>query len=70
VTGRGKAAIEDTFDVSFEWKSCWKPETRRAKKLCAHFRDARVSYVRQQEALGLGHAVLQARDLVGANRLP
>src|SRR5215210_1789477 len=67
VTGRGKASIEDHFDVSFELEQLLqergKPEELKAMRAIS--RMARVSYVRQQEALGLGHAVLQARDLIG-----
>ena len=67
VTGRGKASIEDHFDVSFELEKLLeergKLEELKAMRSISEM--ARVSYVRQQEALGLGHAVLQARDLVG-----
>ena len=67
VTGRGKAAIEDHFDVSFELEKLLeergKQEELEAVRAIAEM--ARISYVRQREALGLGHAVLQARDLVG-----
>jgi len=67
VTGRGKTAIEDHFDVSFELEKLL--EERGKKELLDQMRAissmARVSYVRQQEALGLGHAVLQAEDCVG-----
>lgn len=67
VTGRGKASIEDHFDVSFELEKLLaergKHEELKAMRTISEM--ARVSYVRQQEALGLGHAVLQARDLVG-----
>jgi UTP--glucose-1-phosphate uridylyltransferase len=67
VTGRGKAAIEDHFDVSFELEKLLEERGKLAelKAMRAISEMARVSYVRQQEALGLGHAVLQARDLVG-----
>ena len=67
VTGRGKAAIEDHFDVSFELEKLLEARGKHAelKAMRAISEMARVSYVRQQEALGLGHAVLQARDLVG-----
>jgi len=67
VTGRGKAAIEDHFDVSFELEALLAERGKQAelKAMRAISEMARVSYVRQQEALGLGHAVLQARDLVG-----
>ncbi|HXM35259.1 MAG TPA: UTP--glucose-1-phosphate uridylyltransferase GalU [Pyrinomonadaceae bacterium] len=67
VTGRGKTAIEDHFDVSFELEQLLRD--RAKEELLAQVRAisemARVSYVRQREALGLGHAVLQARDCVG-----
>jgi UTP--glucose-1-phosphate uridylyltransferase len=67
VTGRGKAAIEDHFDVSFELEKLLEARGKQAelKAMRAISEMARISYVRQQEALGLGHAVLQARDLVG-----
>ena len=67
VTGRGKSAIEDHFDVSFELETML--ERRGKKELLALTRNVsnmvRLSYVRQKEAMGLGHAVLMARDLVG-----
>jgi UTP--glucose-1-phosphate uridylyltransferase len=67
VTGRGKSAIEDHFDISFELEKTLeergKQDELRAMRAISSM--ARVSYVRQQEALGLGHAILQARDLVG-----
>jgi UTP--glucose-1-phosphate uridylyltransferase len=67
VTGRGKTAIEDHFDVSFELE--YLLETRGKKDLLAIVRNIsdmiNVSYVRQKEALGLGHAVLRASELVG-----
>jgi len=67
VTGRGKSAIEDHFDVSFELENLL--ETRGKKDLLATVRSIsdmiNVSYVRQKEALGLGHAVLRAMELVG-----
>ena len=67
VTGRGKTAIEDHFDVSFELENLLEERGKEAelKAMRAISLMARVSYVRQREALGLGHAVLQARDLVG-----
>lgn len=67
VTGRGKSAIEDHFDVSYELETTL--EKRGKKDLLAVSRNVsnmvRLSYVRQKEAMGLGHAVLMARDLVG-----
>src|SRR5512139_3682345 len=62
VTGRGKSAIEDHFDVSFELEHLL--ETRNRSELLTSVRDITdmidVAYVRQREALGLGHAVLRA----------
>lgn len=67
VTGRGKASIEDHFDVSFELEhlleSKKKDELLQSVRKISDMMD--VSYVRQKEALGLGHAVLRARELVG-----
>jgi len=67
VTGRGKSAIEDHFDVSFELENLL--ETRGRKDQLAIVRSVsdmiNVAYVRQKEALGLGHAVLRAMELVG-----
>jgi UTP--glucose-1-phosphate uridylyltransferase len=67
VTGRGKSAIEDHFDVSFELEHLL--ETRNKREMLATVRDISdmidVAYIRQREALGLGHAVLRARAIVG-----
>jgi UTP--glucose-1-phosphate uridylyltransferase len=67
VTGRGKTAMEDHFDYSFELDATL--ERRGKKELLELSRKvggmARISYVRQKEPLGLGHAVLCAKDLVG-----
>jgi UTP--glucose-1-phosphate uridylyltransferase len=67
VTGRGKTAIEDHFDVSFELEHLL--ESRGKKDLLAVVRGVsdmfNVAYIRQREALGLGHAVLRAHELVG-----
>jgi UTP--glucose-1-phosphate uridylyltransferase len=67
VTGRGKSAIEDHFDVSFELEALLRARGKEDDlRLVRAITDmVRVSYVRQREALGLGHAILQARDLVG-----
>jgi UTP--glucose-1-phosphate uridylyltransferase len=66
VTGRGKNAIEDHFDVSVELETFL--ETRGKKELLEQVRKIssliNVAYVRQGEPLGLGHAVLVARELV------
>jgi UTP--glucose-1-phosphate uridylyltransferase len=67
VTGRGKNAIEDHFDVSFELEQVLeargKQEQLREVRQISNM--ISVSYVRQKEALGLGHAILAARDNVG-----
>ncbi|HUY95262.1 MAG TPA: UTP--glucose-1-phosphate uridylyltransferase GalU, partial [Terracidiphilus sp.] len=67
VTGRGKSTMEDHFDLSFELDATL--ERKGKKELLELSRKvasmARISYVRQKEPLGLGHAVLCARDLVG-----
>jgi UTP--glucose-1-phosphate uridylyltransferase len=67
VTGRSKVPMEDHFDISFELERLLeergKPDLLKEMRAISEM--ARVSYVRQGEALGLGHAVLQARDLVG-----
>ncbi|HTB95756.1 MAG TPA: UTP--glucose-1-phosphate uridylyltransferase GalU [Terracidiphilus sp.] len=67
VTGRGKGALEDHFDLSFELDATL--ERRGKKELLDLSRAvgsmARISSVRQKEPLGLGHAVLCAKHLVG-----
>ena len=67
VTGRGKNAIEDHFDVSVELETFL--EARGKTELLAEIRKIsnliNFSYVRQGEPLGLGHAVLVTRSLVG-----
>jgi UTP--glucose-1-phosphate uridylyltransferase len=67
VTGRGKNAIEDHFDVSYELERLLQErgKTELLEQVRAVSNMINVSYVRQGEALGLGHAVLVARDLVG-----
>jgi len=67
VTGRGKNAIEDHFDVSFELERVLAERGQSEQlRLVREISDMiRVSYVRQKEALGLGHAVLVAKALVG-----
>src|SRR5207302_9570660 len=67
ITGRGKTAIEDHFDVSYELEKML--EERNKTELLTVVRQIsdmiHVAYVRQTVALGLGHAVLMARELVG-----
>ncbi len=67
VTGKGKNAIEDHFDVSTELEILL--ESRGKEKMLRQVRElsnlAHVYYVRQGEPLGLGHAVLVTREMVG-----
>lgn len=64
VTGREKAPIENHFDISFELEQLLKE--RKKDDLFDMVRSiseiARISYTRQKQALGLGHAILQASD--------
>ena len=68
VTGRGKSAIEDHFDYSSELESALR-DRGKTEYLDAITRwvpaAGAVAYTRQQEPLGLGHAVLCARHLIG-----
>src|SRR6185503_8456139 len=67
VTGRDKTAIEDHFDIAFELEQTLKEKGKA--DLLGEIRSiselARVSYTRQKQALGLGHAIYQAKDFVG-----
>ena len=67
ITGRGKQAIEDHFDVSYELEKMLEERHKTdLLKIVRSISDMiHVAYVRQKEALGLGHAVLMARELVG-----
>ena len=67
VTGRGKTTMEDHFDRSPELEAALRAKGRAdlLKITCAVSKLARISYVRQPEALGLGHAVLMAKQMVG-----
>ncbi len=67
VTGRGKGAMEDHFDISYELDATLEKKGKKelleiSRKISSM---ARISYVRQKEPLGLGHAVLCAKELVG-----
>ncbi|HUK25898.1 MAG TPA: UTP--glucose-1-phosphate uridylyltransferase GalU [Terriglobales bacterium] len=66
ITGRGKQAIEDHFDVSYELEKMLEERGKTdLLKIVRGISDMiHVSYVRQKEALGLGHAVLMARELI------
>jgi len=67
VTGRGKNAIEDHFDRSWELEQVLLQKGR--EDLVATIREisslTSICYIRQKEPLGLGHAILVARNLVG-----
>src|SRR6202162_2276809 len=67
VTGRGKSSIEDHFDFSPELEHFLETKGKHQElKIVRHISDmVQVSYTRQKEPLGLGHAVLVAKDLVG-----
>ena len=67
ITGRGKSAIEDHFDTSYELEKMLEEKGKLdLLKIVRQISDMiYVSYVRQKEALGLGHAILTARELVG-----
>ena len=64
VTGREKAPIENHFDISFELEQILQDKGK--DEMFKMVRDianiARISYTRQQQALGLGHAIYQAKD--------
>ncbi|HEX2768122.1 MAG TPA: UTP--glucose-1-phosphate uridylyltransferase, partial [Geobacteraceae bacterium] len=67
VTGRGKRALEDYFDISFELEALLQEKGK--EKAFQEIRDiadmVKIYYVRQKQALGLGHAILCAREFVG-----
>jgi UTP--glucose-1-phosphate uridylyltransferase len=67
VTGRGKNAIEDHFDVAVELESFLEQrgKTEQLEEIRKITRQLSVAYVRQGEPLGLGHAVLVAKNLIG-----
>jgi UTP--glucose-1-phosphate uridylyltransferase len=67
VTGRGKRALEDHFDIAFELESILYDKGKDAE--LSQVREiaemVNIFYVRQKQAMGLGHAILCARDFVG-----
>jgi UTP--glucose-1-phosphate uridylyltransferase len=68
VTGRGKSALEDHFDHSFELEATLRERGKAAEIVAINSwmpKPGQLSYTRQQRPLGLGHAVWCARDLVG-----
>ena len=69
ITGRDKAAMENHFDISFELEQILqkKGKTELFDQVRAISELAKISYTRQKEALGLGHAIYQAKDFAGAD---
>ncbi len=67
VTGRGKRAIEDHFDISFELESLLREKGKNETLRAVHEISEMINifYVRQKQALGLGHAIMCAREFVG-----
>jgi UTP--glucose-1-phosphate uridylyltransferase len=68
VTGRGKGIIEDYFDIHYELESTLKARNKKAELSILESilpKAGATSFTRQQEPLGLGHAVWCARDIVG-----
>ena len=64
VTGREKSSIENHFDISYELESVLqeKGKTEFLEMVHAISDICRISYTRQKQALGLGHAIYQAKD--------
>ncbi len=69
ITGRDKAAIENHFDISFELEQLLREKNKGEMfELVRAISDiAQISYTRQKQALGLGHAIYQAKDFVGSD---
>jgi UTP--glucose-1-phosphate uridylyltransferase len=66
VTGRGKTALEDHFDIAYELEATMRGRGKSLEALdSTRLPPGSVVSVRQQEPLGLGHAVWCARDIVG-----
>jgi UTP--glucose-1-phosphate uridylyltransferase len=67
ITGRDKSAIENHFDISFELEEVLKEKgkTELYEQVRAISDIAKISYTRQKQALGLGHAIYQAKDFAG-----
>jgi UTP--glucose-1-phosphate uridylyltransferase len=67
ITGRDKTAMEDHFDISFELEQTLRERGKIAEfeKIRAITELVRISYTRQKQALGLGHAIYQAKDFAG-----
>lgn len=67
ITGRDKSAIENHFDISFELEQMLREKNKEDmfEQVRAISDIARISYTRQKQALGLGHAIYQAKDFAG-----
>ena len=67
ITGRGKRAIEDHFDNSFELESQLSGTSKELylKEITEVIKKSTFTYVRQKEMLGLGHAILTGEPLIG-----
>lgn len=67
ITGRDKSAIENHFDISFELEQLLqeKGKTEMFEQVRAISDITKITYTRQKQALGLGHAIYQAKDFVG-----
>jgi UTP--glucose-1-phosphate uridylyltransferase len=66
VTGRGKSALEDHFDISYELETTMAARGKALDAIAGtRFKPGEVIYVRQQEPIGLGHAIWCARHIVG-----
>ena len=66
VTGRGKSALEDHFDISYELEATMRARGKSLDLISGiRQRPGSPVYIRQQEPLGLGHAVWCAREIVG-----
>lgn len=67
ITGRGKNAIEDHFDISFELEHVLRGKNQNGKleeiQRISNLVD--FCYIRQKEPLGLGHAILRAKEIIG-----
>jgi UTP--glucose-1-phosphate uridylyltransferase len=66
VTGRGKGALDDHFDIGYELEATMRGRGKSLEALeSTRFQPGSITSVRQQEPLGLGHAVWCARHIVG-----
>ena len=67
ITGREKSSIENHFDISFELEQMLREKGKDDlfERVRAISDIAHISYTRQKQALGLGHAIYQAKDFAG-----